>query len=113
MSFIQHRYYSVSARITPCCNICTCSQLRSYHTARSHLHIGHSHLFGLYFVFVAKCSGNDLLVREGKTVLLPGANDARLALAEDEVLKVDVGGDLVAGGDQAQLPDDHARLQAK
>ncbi len=29
---------------------------------------------------------------------------------KDEVLKVDVGGDLVAGGDQAQLPDDHARL---
>ncbi len=46
-------------------------------------------------------------------MLLPGADDARLALAEDEVLKVDVGGDLVAGGDQAQLPDDHARLQAK
>ncbi len=46
-------------------------------------------------------------------VLLPGANDARLALAEDEVLEVDVRGDLVAGGDQAQLPDDHARLQAK
>ncbi len=44
---------------------------------------------------------------------MPGADDARLALAEDEVLKVDVGGDLVAGGDQAQLPDDHARLNAR
>ncbi len=43
---------------------------------------------------------------------MPGADDARLALAEDEVLKVDVGGDLVAGGDQPQLPDDHARLHA-
>ncbi len=51
-------------------------------------------------------------MRQGKPVLLPGANDARLALAENEVLKVDVGGDLVAGGDQAQLPDDHARLQS-
>jgi hypothetical protein len=39
-------------------------------------------------------------VRQGKPVLLPGANDARLALAENEVLKVDVGGDLVTGGDQ-------------
>ncbi len=42
---------------------------------------------------------------------MPGADDARLALAEDEVLKVNVGGDLVAGGDQTQLTDDHARLQ--
>ncbi len=54
-----------------------------------------------------------LLGRRERLVLLPGADDARLALAEDEVLKVDVGGDLVAGGDQAQLPDDHARLQAR
>ena len=41
---------------------------------------------------------------------IPWLKYARLPLAIDQVLTVDVGGDLVAGGDHAQVPDNQASL---